>query len=98
MLTTLHSQIVVAGRLRLGVSRVRPSVGARARDGPHQLPVTRLDSRDPFYASLRENYIARMWAYLMLQDFVLSSTLQEVNRLHRDATERPAYDLSKIFH
>lgn len=63
-------EIVVAGRLRPGVTRVRPSVRARGRDGPHQLPATRLDSRDPFYASLSENYIARMWAYLMLQELL----------------------------
>lgn len=63
-------EIVVAGRLRPGVTRVRPSVRARGRDGPHQLPATRLDSRDPFYASLKENYVARMWAHLMLQELL----------------------------
>ncbi|KAG0718804.1 Inter-alpha-trypsin inhibitor heavy chain H3 [Chionoecetes opilio] len=84
-------EIVVSGKLRPGVNRVRPVVSASSKEGPYQLPTSRLDSRDPFFASLRDNYIARMWAYLMLQDLLAKAAApQNVNNtqhLHAKALE-----------
>ncbi|XP_050713759.1 inter-alpha-trypsin inhibitor heavy chain H3-like [Eriocheir sinensis] len=70
-------EIVVVGRLRPGINRAGPTVSARGRDGPHQLAATRMDSRDPFFASVRENYIARIWAYLMLQNLLAKAAMPE---------------------
>lgn len=89
-------EIVVTGRLRPGVNRVRPAVSARGRDGPHQLPATRMDSRDPFFASLRDNYIARMWAYLMLQELLARAAAPE-NANNTQQLQSKALELAMQF-
>ncbi|KAG7162198.1 Inter-alpha-trypsin inhibitor heavy chain H3-like [Homarus americanus] len=84
-------ELVFAGLLRPGATGVNPIVSGVGRDGPYQFPVTRLDSRQPFHTSLRENFTARLWAYLIVQDLLaradLSENVTETQQFHAQALQ-----------
>lgn len=84
-------ELVLAGKLIPGATFVHPVVSGIGKDGPQQLPVTRSDSRDPFNNSVKDNFIARLWAYLMLQNLFAKADASEnfnhTQRLHAQALQ-----------
>lgn len=59
-------QVVTAGVLAPGATRLEPVVRGVGKAGPIQFRVNRLHA-NPAPALDKDNYVARLWAYLAVQ-------------------------------
>ncbi|XP_069185566.1 inter-alpha-trypsin inhibitor heavy chain H3 isoform X2 [Procambarus clarkii] len=82
-------EVVLAGLLYPGAAEVEPVVNGVGLDGPYQFQVTRIDTRRPFHPSLTNNFTARLWAYLFVQDLLAraeaSENFNHTRELHAQA-------------
>ncbi|XP_042863431.1 inter-alpha-trypsin inhibitor heavy chain H3-like isoform X1 [Penaeus japonicus] len=83
-------EVVTAGVLKPGVTHLQPTVRGVSRDGPIQFQVNRLHTA-PAPDLEKDNYVARLWAYLAVQDLLAQATVEEsqdrVARLKAEALD-----------
>ncbi|XP_063605893.1 inter-alpha-trypsin inhibitor heavy chain H6-like [Penaeus indicus] len=89
-------EVVTAGVLAPGVTHLEPVVRGVGKAGPIQFRVNRLHA-NPAPVLDKDNYVARLWAYLAVQDLLSKASVEEnTDRVTRLKAE--ALDIALRFH
>ncbi|XP_037800888.1 inter-alpha-trypsin inhibitor heavy chain H3-like [Penaeus monodon] len=89
-------EVVTAGVLAPGATRLEPVVRGVGKAGPIQFSVNRLHA-NPAPALDKDNYVARLWAYLAVQDLLSKASVEE-NKDRVARLKAEALDIALRFH